>query len=193
MMLDDAKRWWWSPEERSGPELSDEEILALVAEKARVLDRTVRARDRRETLAAAVVVVLFAPLLLAPCWLGRAGAALVLAGCAITVVRLWRTRRRHAVAHAGLPLAEVLRAERAKVEAQARLLESVLWWYIAPFALGAVMVVACREGSRWFTVGYAAFVAALSWGIWHLNQRAVRDELRPRGEELTRLLRQMED
>ena len=55
-----------------------------------------------------------------------------------------------------------------------------------------VLVVAGDEGASWFTLGYAAFVVALSGAIYYLNQRAVRRDLRPRREKLARLLQQVE-
>ena len=54
-----------------------------------------------------------------------------------------------------------------------------------------VLVVAGDEGASWFTLGYAAFVVALSGAIYYLNQRAVRRDLRPRREKLAHLLRQI--
>lgn len=105
---------------------------------------------------------------------------------------LHRTRTRHASHPAGSSLAEKLYAERAKVNAQIGLLENILWWYIAPLAVGVVLVVLGLSGWTGFTLGYTASVGVLSGGIYWLNQRAVRRELKPRQRELTRLLRQME-
>jgi hypothetical protein len=44
-----------------------------------------------------------------------------------------------------------------------------------------------------FTVGYGTVVLLFAAGIYVLNQRAVRTDLRPRREELTRLLGQVEE
>lgn len=193
MSLDDAREWWRSEEEPAASPGTDDEVLRRVKERSRDFDRAIRARDRRETIAAALVVLLFAPLLLDDCLLARLGAALVIAGGAITVFRLERALRAHPAAPADRPLVEVLRAERDRIDAQVRLLGSVLWWYVLPFAVGATLVVACLGGASWFTVVYIAFVIALSWGIWHLNQQAVRRDLRPHRDELDGLIRQADE
>jgi hypothetical protein len=192
MNLDDAKTYWQSPSEPKEATMSDSEILALVERRSQAFDKTIRRRDLREFIGAALALVLLAPALLHGPWLTRCGVLLVMAGGASIYLKLDRTRRRHAGLHAEWPLAAMLRAERAKVEAQIHLLESILWWYIAPLGAGAVLVVAGTSSPR-FTAGYAIFVALLSWGIYELNQHAVRRELRPRRDELTRLIEQVEE
>jgi hypothetical protein len=78
------------------------------------------------------------------------------------------------------------------VDTQIRLLENVLWWYIAPMAVGLGLVVLGDDGLSWFTLGYGAAVAVFCAVVYVLNQRTVRRSLRPRREKWTRLLRRLE-
>lgn len=195
MTLDEAKDRWQSQDEPADPPMSESEILSFVKHHSQAFDQKIRRRDWREGLAAAFVFLAFGVMaVLASSWVVRGGAALVMAGSVFIGWKLYRTRARHRTAAvSGQPVAEQLRSERDKVDAQIGLLENVLRWYIAPLAVGVVLVVAGDEGASWFTLGYTAFVIALSGAIYYLNQRAVRRDLRPRHEKLTRLLRQIDE
>jgi hypothetical protein len=194
MTLDEAKDRWQSQDESLDPPMSESEMLSFVKQHSESFDRKIWRRDLREGLAAAFVFVAFGVMaVLTASWVVRSGAALVMAGSAYIGWKLYRTRARHrTTAVAGQPVADAIRAELGKVDTQIGLLENVLRWYIAPLAVGVVLVVAGDEGASWFTLGYAAFVVALSGAIYYLNQRAVRRDLRPRREKLARLLQQVE-
>lgn len=175
--------------------MPDRELLGFVKERSKAFDDAIRKRDRRETIAAAMVFLFFLSFVFVadPSWLTQVGVGLVLAGSALSVWMLRRARRRPMDASAALPLAEVLRSEREKVERQIRLLRNVLWWYIGPLAIGVVLVVVGTDGLSWYTVGYTVLVAVVSAVIYRLNQREVQRELLPRRQELTRLLHELEE
>ena len=198
MNLNDAKELWSSEHEpdtrsMSAQAISESDILHLVKQQSAAFDKKIWRRDLLESVAAVVVFLAFAWMLRDPSWIVRIGALLVMAGSAYTFWRLRRARTRHERNAMDRPVAEVLRDERAKVDEQIHLLENVLWWYIAPIALGVLMVAIGNSGWSWFTGIYTAAVVLGSAGVYVLNQRAVRRCLRPRREKLTRLLNQVEN
>ena len=191
MNLNDAKACWQSQEQLPGVAMSDSQLLEMVNKRSRAFDTRIRRRDLREIL----VMVICAPFFLVTLipkssWVARAGAVLVLAACALIYWKLRRARRAgdRAAASAALSLTEVLRVQRAKVDAQIDLLESVLWWYIAPLAIGVVMLVAGASGVTGFTIVYAFLVGLVSWAIYMANRHAVAHVLRPQRDEITQLL-----
>jgi len=191
---DPVRRTWASSDAGVSTMLSDEEILALVQSDARRFDRRLRRRDWRELGIGGVVALLIAPAAIHAPLLSQLGALIILGGLLLIAVQLIRARRVGRAAGGPdltLPVAEALRAEERHIDAQIALLESVLWWYVGPIAIGAVMMVAGNRGASWFTFGYAIAVALLSWGIVALNSRAVRRTLRPKREELAALLAQL--
>jgi hypothetical protein len=188
MNLEEARRDWRAQSVPREAEMSESDILALVKERSNEFDRQIGRRDRRETIAAIVVAVLFIPLLLTGPWLARAGVLVVLGASALIVRKLGAARHGLASERADLSLSEVLASERAKIDGQIRLLEGVVSWYILPPVVGAMMIVIGLEGLSWFTAGYALLTLALSIWIYRLNQRASHRELRPRRAELDRLI-----
>jgi hypothetical protein len=188
MTLDDAVSCWQSQKPADSPR-SDSDILALVRRRSQLFDANIRKRDWREIGAMIFVIVVVAPALFLPSWTARAGALIILCGCGLIYWKLRSARRNHPVSVA-MPLVEVLQAERAKIDAQITLLESVLWWYIAPPVIGAVLIVVGTAGATWFTLGYVVFAVAVALAIYAANRRTVRHHLQPARDELSALLQQ---
>ena len=193
-ILDDAKDAWQA-DAPSGDQgaIPEEQLLRHVKAEAEAFDERIRRRDRREMIAAGLVFLFFATMLLDPSWLVRIGALIVMGSSGGIVWVLRRARRGEQAPAPDRPLAERIRAEREKVDTQIRLLETVLWWYIAPMAVGLGLVVLGDDGLSWFTLGYGAAVAVFCAVVYVLNQRTVRRSLRPRRETWTRLLRRLEE
>ncbi len=185
MTLDDAREVWKN--ESNAATMSDDQILTIVRKRSRDLDRKLLWRDLREGLGGLVLAALIAPGLIRGPWLTRAGTLVAVAGVLVVVTML--VRARHSVPPSDdSSLIETLRVETAKLDAQIRLLETVLWWYIAPLTLGPVLMVAGEHGASWFTSIYILLAAGLAWGIYALNQRPVQRYLRPRRTDFQRLL-----
>ena len=209
MNLDDAKALWSSDpdfpdpdssdhepadSDRSAKTLSDSEILHLVQTQSDAYDRQIRQRDWTESIAAALVALFFGALAwLESSVLVTAGALLIVAGCVFIPWHLQRTRTRFAAPKAAEPVKQRLLRERDKVDAQIRLLQSVLWWYIAPVLSGLLLVTVGDNGWSTFTLVYGSVVIAGAIGIYVMNQRAVRTDLRPRRERLRELLEQVKE
>ena len=185
MNLDDAKELWTSKQDSNTPpmsarSLSDDELLHFVKEKAEAFDRRLWRRDLLESIAAVAVFLFFGWILLRdPSWWTRSGA-------------LRRARTRYA-APSDRPVAEVLRTERAKVEEQIQLLDTVLWWYLAPITLGALLIVVGSNGWTWSALVQAVLVLLVTGALYLFNQRGRRCTYEPRHEKLTRLLEQVEE
>jgi hypothetical protein len=191
MNLDDARRAWQSQTMPEESKMSEDEMLQLVKRESSVFERTIARRDRREVVAGIIVAMVFLPLLLTGPWLSRVGVLVVFAAFALIYRRLAAARRVEASERVDLSLATLLETERAKVEGQIRLLESVVSWYIIPPAVGAMLIVIGLDGLSWFTAGYALFTLAIAVLVYWLNRLAVRHDLRPRRAQLERLIQEL--
>lgn len=88
-------------------------------------------------------------------------------------------------------------AMHAKVEVlhQVKLLKGVFWWYLFPISLPICLFffqVAWMSGDWWGFAHNCLFVGLIYWGVYELNQRAVRKDLIPRAEELQGFLDSLE-
>lgn len=194
MTLDDYRDAWRESPDPDREGADEEELLAFVREQSAAFEKKIRRRDLLETLAVVVVAAFFGyELVTATSWLVRAGAALVIAGGAFVVWWLHRARRAGPDRAGDRPVAEQLRAQRERLDIQIRLLKSVLWWYLAPLAAGAVLFAVGQGTPVWSTALTLGVVAVVCVVVWRLNQRAVERKLGPRRRELTRLLEQLDE
>jgi hypothetical protein len=181
--LDDLQGAW---RRRGTPEGSTETTAReLDAARARAgeLERTVRRRDRRETLIALALLPVFTYFALRADGLAvRLGSAILVAALVAIPLRLRAARRR--TPDPGLPVAQFLRLELEFVLRQRRLLLTVPLWYLGPLVVGVILFYAGASTSPWRTVLYGAVVLAFAAWIYRLNRRAVRQELEPREREL---------
>lgn len=174
--------------EQAGP---PDAALAAVQERARQVQRAIRRRDLFETIAALLVIPFFLWIAIdTPTLLSKIGAITVVAGAVIIPLRL-RAARRPDI-DVNLPLADALHAELDRTRAQHRLLSSMLWWYIAPLAMGALLV--CFGQPQTVTmVGVEIAIVLFNLILWRANTRAVRRQLEPALRELESLIAALED
>jgi hypothetical protein len=99
------------------------------------------------------------------------------------------------------PLRSCLEASLLQVNHQIWLLKNVLWWYLLPLAAAVGISIGT---AIWKTrhAGYAAMIGwglillvggLIYWGIYWLNQFAVRKSLEPRRQELETLLTSLKE
>lgn len=194
MTLDDYRDAWKEEAAPARRDPDEEELLASVRERSDAFERKIRRRDLLETLAAVLVAAVFGyEAATAATWLARIGAAVVVASAGFVVWWLRRARTAGPSRDVDRPVADRLRAERERVDVQIRLLESVLWWYLAPLALGMVLFVLGLASGPAATAVTLGVIVAGCGVVWWVNRRALRREFRPRRRELTRLLAQLEE
>lgn len=172
------RRRWQS----GGDEPKPGDVLAAVQRRDLELRGQVERRDRLETAVAAVVAPAFA---IAAWRAGAHGSWYVTSFCTLLTlwaawvpVHLWRARRRLPTAHHDRPLVEYLREERLALVAQARMLERIWAWYLAPCAVGViglnVSIQGVTSGSMIYTVAVVAFFAVIA----RVNRHAARTRFR---------------
>lgn len=145
-----------------------------LADKAAKLQATVSRRNRRELIAAALVVPVFLVYAwIFPHWLTKLGALLTVAGVGVTV---WQLRRRASAR----PLPEALAGSllgfhRGELVRQRDALRSVWLWYVAPSVPGMLLFLCGRsiENGAWEASVFGG-VAAVLGGVVLLNLYAAR-------------------
>ena len=176
---------------QSQPVEHDPMTVAAIHQKAQVFQARIRRRNRREYIAAGVVIVGFAPALFSGDWMMRAGAALIMAGTAFIVWQLHGRASASAVPPVGDTLVDFHRQELIR---QRDALGSIAVWYLGPLVPGMALFMA----GAWFMpaapyhtlrqhhIGVIVTVALqvlIFLGIWLLNQWGAR-RLQRRIDEL---------
>lgn len=191
-MNDQELKQLWQRQVLAPPaKLPDDQLIQAMKQKMSQFGRTIFWRDVREVAACLLVIGLFLPgYFKTTTWLAQTGCLVEVFGAIFIAFRLIYSKRRDDRNLTADSLRGYLLHERRKIETQIRLLSTVLWWYILPLYIGAVMVVFGIGGGRGmvFKVTFAVFYAVICGGIWWLNQYAVKKHLLPLREELDRTL-----
>jgi hypothetical protein len=195
MSPDEFQEAWQS--QPTGPQIHVDADLLLreVRHNLRKFRATIFWRDFREILAAVFVMgvsvfVAFQKIEEAWPWLLMGVGALWVAG--YILVDRWR-QRRHA-AKCDDSLLSFVEESLRDVEHQIQLLKSVFWWYLLPLFLGGLVPYAYTvaimpsDSPTWLRLllllGGLAIFGLVFWGVYRLNQLAVRVQLVPRRDEL---------
>jgi hypothetical protein len=161
----------WQSQPPSERAMSIEEVR----EKARRLERRVARRNRREYIAAVVVLVGYGWILrraLSPAV--RVGAGLIIAATIFICYQL-RVHGSAASLQADVGIKSSLDFYRVQLERQRELLHSVWRWYLLPFAPGFLVLLigqALAQPARVsFVVVYGVLVLIGGGGLHALNRR----------------------
>jgi hypothetical protein len=188
---DELKKLWQQQPLRDPP--SAAQLISAIQNKTTQLRRSLDARDLRELLACAVVIIIFGfysfnertPMV-------RLGWLIVIGSTIFIAWKLVHTRRTTPPAPPGATIVESLRAELNSVRAQSRLLGSILWWYLLPPGIGLVVATWGMPINLHAKIPATLLYVAIYAFIYRLNQRARSKQLLPLEAQLESLLHSAE-
>jgi len=169
----DLQALWQSqpPGEDAGSAIA----LSEVRQMARRLEHRVARRNRREYVAAAVVVAVMAWQMFAmPSVTLRVGAGLTIAATIAVayMLHLWGSAR---TLPSDLALTSALEFHRVQLERQRDLLRSVWWWYLLPFVPGVLVLAIghalARPERTSGTIAWGVGMLLIMVGGYALNRR----------------------
>ncbi len=192
-MNDQELKQLWQQQVLAPPaKVPDEQLVQAMKQKMAQFGRTIFWRDVREVAACLLLIVLFLPdYFKSTSWLSKAGCLVVVVSAIFIGFRLVYSKRRDDPRLTTNSLRDYLQDERRKLENQIHLLRTVLWWYILPLYIGAVMVTVGGAGPLTGKILFAGMYAVICAGIWWLNQYAVKKTLLPLKEELDQTLQEI--
>lgn len=178
---------------------TDQEVMALVTQRQKRLEKRVRVRDWLEIIAAAIVCAFFFwAALHSQNLLQRTGNWMIVAAGAWIIYYLRAHRFRDFQSDPTLDLQNYTRELLSVYEKQIRLLRQVKYWYLLPLYIGLVVgwagtLALHREGGWMKPVLSIIFITGLFGTIWWLNEvwavrkvSAERDRIRamfPEGDK----------
>jgi hypothetical protein len=173
---DDLEQLWKT--QPVDPAVKGEEMRKIILRKTEKFDRTIRRRNIRETVAAAMVAIFFTYI----AWgqrngIDRAGSIILVASSLWIIYYMWRRGGKPPDPNPDQTLEGYRRALVRKYDHQIRLLRNVKFWYLAPMYVGLLVVSAgllterVQKGSPiGLAVLYPLVYTILFAGIWWMNE-----------------------
>jgi len=193
MELDRLKKTWQNRPMDAFPERPVDEWAFSIKARLKKLNRLVFWRDIREIGLSLVLILFFGKLIwTARSTMSRVGAAVIVAGLILVIAKMRGARKKMRKCGSDANLIEFFSAERDGLDAQIRLLRSVLWWYIGPLILGVNLFFFGARGLSLASLVYLIATLILAVFIYRLNLMAVQKKILPLREELNRLLYDLE-
>jgi len=205
MTFDELRHAWQAQDCRARVSVDPAALTKLIRREQRSWGHMILRRDVLEVTVAFLMIpvcVYWAIAESLPPMFLAAGAMLFVGGFFV-VDRILQRPRRPRESH---PLFDFIKRSIDQADHQIWLLRNVFWWYLLPPAIGIAAVLGyvtylvledglSSRAHLWavlFIIGVAVLNALAIWGVYILNQRAVRKELLPRKLELEELLRMLE-
>lgn len=196
MNFEDLQQAWQAQHTSAKVTISTDVLLKEVRRNQQQFRMTIFWRDVREVGVCALMTLFF---------LGWGGlwqwwSLYLLALCCFFVGAFFLVDRR--IQHRKQPvkndtLLACIQSSLSEVDHQIWLLKNIFWWYLLPILIGLSAVSAStlwhQQADGLTTIiglgaFYTVFYGLVYWGVYCLNQRAVRKGLEPRRRELESLL-----
>jgi hypothetical protein len=195
MNFEDMQAAWQSQDTGAKVTIRADALMKEVRRNQLQFRATIFWRDVREAGGSAIMAWLFLHWAIRD----REWALYLLSFCCLAVgafflVDRWIQRRKRPAMNESLQAC--IEASLCQVDHQIWLLKNVFWWYLLPFQVGLGALIGSVVWQTRFA-GLAVIIAATAyalvcglvcWGVYHLNQLAVRKSLEPRRQELEALL-----
>ena len=192
-MNDDELKRIWQQQPLRSPDLSAAQMISAMRSKTTQLRRDLRARDVRELVACAIVVIVFGYFFFNErASIVRLGWLIVVGSSMFIAWKLVHARRTTPPAQPGATMVESLRAELNSVRTQSRLLGSVLWWYLLPPGIGLLVATWGMKIHLGVKIPATLVFIALYAFVYWLNQWARSKQLIPLNAQLESLLHSAE-
>jgi hypothetical protein len=191
MIEDELVKLWQSSPNQERIKFDKSRLMLDVQSGIDRLERAIKYRDLRETLAVAIVGPFFIYMgYLIPSVLTKIGSGLIVL-YGIFVV-LWLNRaKKHKPGPLSSTYLEYLRKAKQYLDAQKHLLDTVLYWYILP-AYVSMSVFMLGSGTHEVIIRMQIGLIALCVAIYYLNKRAVTKTLVPKLVKIEAAIRVME-
>lgn len=185
MKLDDLKIGWKAEVEQTSEKIDLTNVIESLKKETTKLDKSVKRRDLLEiSIAFLLIPVWVWKLFYSESLIQSVGLWIAILACLFIPYKMLKAKQ------VDVPkddsLLAFLSVEKMKLENQKTLLESIIWWYIAPLMLAIVLITA---GGTVNEAGipqineqlaiYYFFCGLLSVAVFFLNKRGAKKQFTP--------------
>lgn len=167
--------------------LKHENKLSVTITEIGTLKKKIRSRNYREVIAAVFVIVFFGAFaIFSDNLFTKAGALIIVLSAIMISIILWN--RKEEKADLTLPPVEYLYQHLDYLKKEARLLNTVIYWYVLPLMTGLALFFIGHHRDLWHTSLHFALLIFISVAVLLLNKGAVKMQFTPLIIKLEKLL-----
>ncbi len=198
MSDEEMKDVWRNADDGDRINLNVPQLLVNLKAKMKTMDRKLFFRDAGEIVAAIVIMIFFGyQSIIESIPLTKITNVLIVVWSIYVIYKLLGVRKYKKVAELSSTLKAQLAQQKMYLQKQAHLLDTVLWWYIAPPAVLAMTAIIGRSfalGFNWKNILFNFFVISSIGGvIYALNKRAAKTTYQPLIDKIDTLMLQLDE
>lgn len=207
MFEQELKDIWKSAAQAEKIKFDLSRLLIDLNTKMKVLEKAIRKRDRREIAASFIGIPIFGYFAFSiPSIVTKIACVLGILWFCYVIYKLQRVKKNKIPIDLALPFRAQLENQKTNLLQQAKLLDTVLYWYVLPPFIMNIIFIMGLGGPEHFSsltlakafpfsttkIGTLAGLAVFYTFIVWLNKRAVKKTLRPAIEDIDRVLHQLD-
>ena len=197
MKLDDLKQDWQQAIETESTPDNLTEVIDMIEQQTTKVDKEIKRRDIIEVGTAVIIIPFWIwGLLNSASTMQSIGFVIAIASCIYIPYRLISAKKVEAKKSGSVK--DFLIQEKQKVQQQKQMLESIVWWYIAPLTVAILLITlgakVNEQGIPQISSGmvwYYASVSLLMVGVYFLNKRAAKNKFAPLLKNIEQRLAEM--
>ncbi|TGE83224.1 hypothetical protein C7Y70_11055 [Pseudoalteromonas sp. KS88] len=197
MKLDDLKQDWQQAIETESTPDNLTEVIDMIEQQTTKIDKEIKRRDFLEIgIAVFLIPVWIWGLLNSASTMQSIGLIIAIVACIYIPYRLISAKKVNAKKSDSVK--DFLVQEKQKIQQQKQMLESVVWWYIAPLTVAILLITlgakVNEQGIPQIALGmvwYYACVGLLVLGVYFLNKRAAKNKFAPLLKNIEQRLAEM--
>lgn len=197
MLEQELKEIWKTASQAEKIKFNLSRLMIDLNDKMRSIERAIRRRDRREIVAAVLMIPIYGYLAYEiPFMVSKIGSVLILIWCIYVIFKLRNVQKKKRTKDLSLSFSEQLVSQKTQMTQQAKLLDTVLYWYLLPPYIGNIIFIFGLSDPTeygWsnilldqllplplpYKIGYLIFGAVTSGVILWLNKSVVKKTLKP--------------
>ena len=210
MLEQELKNIWRNSSKAGRIKFETSRLMIDLNRKMNRFEKAIRFRDMREIGASILGIFLFGYFTYEiPFVLTKAASFFGMIWFAYVIYRFRAARKQKHPSNLSSTFREQLQNQKEYLLQQARLLDTVFYWYLLPpFIINVLFVIGLGDPkdygwsniiannllpiSLFSKIGYLLFIAVLYAGILWLNKRTVKKDLKPVINDIERVLQQLE-
>lgn len=167
--------------------LKPENKLSVTITEIGTFKKKIRNRNYREVIASVFVILFFGAFaIFSGNLFTKAGALIIVLSAIMISIILWN--RKEEKADLTLPPVEYLYQHLDYLKKEARLLDTVIYWYVLPLMTGLAVFFIGQHRDLWHTSLHFAILIFISVAVLLLNKGAVKMQFTPLIIKLEKLL-----